>query len=469
MVEVSDYHPTKYKKNEARKLEAANLPQPNQKKTLDSIAAGVDYRAVVTGVGGSGVTTISRVLAEAAKAMGGRDDVDFKFVDQKGLAQRNGNVTSHLALYKKGKSHAQVTPMGGADVLLSPDLLDGSHHLGFLSEKGIAILDQKFQIPLSLLLDRGAQKEPVNEITLSTKLTDLLKDRVKLLPMKEVSEAHLGKSVYASALILGSAFQMGLIPFSLKDLEEAFARTMKKSELDNNLQAFTLGRRLALGENLKVAQEVVPMMDILAASLKESSLLNGSKYVSTFKSAVAELKTIAPEINVEHLARYVHDLLIFDRGAHLSAFIKEVKALSSLYKDQALFAMALRTVAKTYFIKDEVFIAHMMVSPMRRLQDEKSYKDLGTSYKKVFINRPSFDLGDKKVEFDFSPKPWMLKTMRHARILRSILPQWHKEERRIAGEVRSRILEKGLDFKELKALENIKGYRQVRYDMASFL
>lgn len=469
LVEVSDYHPTKYKKSEVKKLETANIPLPNQKKTLETIAAGVDYRAVVTGVGGSGVTTISRVLAEAAKAMGGRDDVDFKFVDQKGLAQRNGNVTSHLALYKKGKSHAQVTPIGGADVLLSPDLLDGSHHLGFLSEKGIAILDQKFQIPLSLLLDRGTLKDPVNEITLSNKLTDLLKERVKLLPMKEVSEAHLGKSVYASALILGSAFQMGLIPFSLNDLEAAFGRTMKKSELDNNLMAFTLGRRLALGENLQVAQEAVPMVSLLEASLKESSLFNGSKYASVFKAATAELKTMAPGISEEHLARYVHDLLIFDRGAKLSHFINEVKSLSSLYKDPELFTMALRTLAKTYFIKDEVFIAHMMVSPMRRLQDEKTYKDLGTSYKKVFINRPSFDLGDKKVEFDFSPKPWMLKTMRHMRVLRAALPAWHKEERRIAGEVRSRILGKTLDFKDLRALENIKGYRQVRYDMATHL
>jgi len=94
---------------------------------------------VVTGVGGSGVTTISRVLAEAARMMSGRDDIDFKFVDQKGLAQRNGNVTSHLSLFKKGKSHSQITPLGGADLLLSPDLLDGSQHLAFVSLEGEAI------------------------------------------------------------------------------------------------------------------------------------------------------------------------------------------------------------------------------------------------------------------------------------------------------------------------------------------
>ena len=60
---------------------------------------------VVTGVGGSGVTTISRVLAEAAREMDGRSDLDFKFIDQKGLAQRNGNVTGRLSIFQKGKSY----------------------------------------------------------------------------------------------------------------------------------------------------------------------------------------------------------------------------------------------------------------------------------------------------------------------------------------------------------------------------
>ncbi|MBC7428741.1 MAG: 2-oxoacid:acceptor oxidoreductase family protein, partial [Bacteriovorax sp.] len=468
LVEVANYHPTKYRAQSENKLSEKVLPLPVKVKTLDSIAAGVDYRVVVTGVGGSGVTTISRVLAEAAKVMGNRADIDFKFVDQKGLAQRNGNVTSHLALYKKGKSHAQVTPMGGADVLLSPDLLDGSHHLAFLSAKGIAILDQKFQIPLSLLLDKGFEKNPINESALGTKLKDLLKDRIKLLPMKEVSENHLGKSVYASALILGSAFQLGLIPFELKDLEDAFSRTMKKTELENNLKAFTLGRRLALGEDLRIAGAAVSMIEIYEQSIKECSLFNGAGLASTYKKTNAELRKIIPEsLNVsdEFTARYVHDLLIFDCGAHLKAFTLDVRKLTGLYKTEELFKMALRTLAKTYFIKDEVYIAHMMISPMRKLEDDNLYKELGSSYKKTFINRPSFDIGDKKIEFDFSPGKWMLKLMRHARFLRGMLPSWHKLEKKISADLRAKLLSKSMDFKELKALENIKGYRQVRYDL----
>jgi indolepyruvate ferredoxin oxidoreductase len=469
LVEVHNYHPTMYRSKEGSSSveSSTKLPLPVKLKTLDSISKGVDYRVVVTGVGGSGVTTISRVLAEAAKTMSGRDDVDFKFIDQKGLAQRNGNVTSHLALYKKGKSHSQVTPLGGADVLLSPDLLDGSHHLSFLNPKGIAILDTKFQIPLSLLLDRGFEKDPVNEEVLSNKLKTLLGDRLKLFPMKQASEDYLGKSVYASAVILGAAFQMGLIPFELTDLEEAFKRTMKKSELENNLKAFTLGRRLSLGENLNLKEKKVSRTQMFEQSLRESALVGGSYLVFKWKEKSDEFKTlIRPQYNIpeEYIERYIHDLMIFDRGAKLDSFLADVKKLLSLYKEENLFMMALRTVAKTYFIKDEVYVAHLMISPMRRFEDDQLYKELGTSYKKVFINRPSFDVNNKKIEFDFSPRRWMLRLMRHARFLRKLMPSWHKLERKIAGDIRDQVISTSLGFKDLKRFESVKGYREVRYD-----
>ena len=466
LVEVADYHPTKYREQKSA-IASKEIAEPQRVKTLDSIAKGIDYRMVVTGVGGSGVTTISRVLAEAAKAMGGRTDIDFKFVDQKGLAQRNGNVTSHLALYKRGKSHAQVTPMGGADVLLSPDLLDGSHHLGFVSNTGKVILDQKFQVPLTLLMDRGLDKTPVNEVSLSEKLKTLLGERLSILPMKETAEMHLGKSVYASAMILGAAYQAGLIPFELNDLESAFSRTMKKDELKNNLQAFSLGRRLYLGEDLKISQqESITHEMLLEASIKESAFVIGGALVATYKEALAELVGIVPtQFNIPRadLAQYIHDIMIFDRGIKMHTYLKDVAVLCNLYKEADLFKLALAALTKTYFIKDEVFIAHQMISPVRRYKDEKTYGPQGSRYRKTFINRPSFDVAGRKIEFDFSPTPWMLKMMRHARFLRAILPEWHKREKAIAAHIRQSVLKESLGFSELKRLESVKGYRHVRY------
>jgi indolepyruvate ferredoxin oxidoreductase len=461
MVEVLNYHPGLYKKASTA-VEVQELPLPKIRKSLSDIAQGSDYRVVVTGVGGSGVTTISRVLAEAAREMGGRDDIDFKFVDQKGLAQRNGNVTSHLALFRAGKSHSQVTPLGGADLLLSPDLLDGAQHLSFLRKTGEAILDEKFQVPLSILLDKGVEKTPVNAQVLSIKLKDLLGGRLTLLPMKDVSEKVLGKNVYASAMILGAAYQKGLLPFEMNDLEAAFARTMKKQELENNLISFKLGRELVSTGNRFLEKTAEGKSSLLKKSVAESALFRASVLTLRFDEAWSQLKSLLPNLHPEHLAQYVHDLLIFDRGINLSIFIKEAAILKSFYEGEEL-SMAVRTLAKTYFIKDEVFVAHQMISPLRVESDNKLYGDLGTTYRKVFINRPAFDIGSKKIEFDFSPRPWMLALMRHARFLRPLLPSWHKREREIAGEIRATLLRQSMDRASLKKLENIKGYRDIRY------
>jgi indolepyruvate ferredoxin oxidoreductase len=464
LVEVFNFHPTKYKSIAQDRAPEIDLPTPVIKKSLDDIAKGVDFRIVVTGVGGSGITTISRVLAEAAKSMGGRSDIDFKFVDQKGLAVRNGNVTSHLALFKLGKSHAPITPIGGADLLLSPDLLDGSQHLGFLSLSGMAILDEKFQVPLSILLDKGSEVEPITELVLQNKLKHLMSDRLLLLPMKEISEKQLGKSVYASAMILGAAYQRGLLPFELKDLEAAFKRTMKKVELENNLSAFCLGRALAIGRKpLYLVDKIPDQVKLLKQSIGESSIFSGNTYNDYFDLKFRELKNLLPSIEVEHLAQYIHDIIIYDRGVHLDSFLNDVKKITILYINEDHKKIAVRTLAKTYFIKDEVYIAHMMISPMRRFKDEEAYRTLGSGFSKKFINRPSFALGSKKIEFDFSPRPWMLRSMRHARFLRPLLPSWHKLERGIAIDIKKKILASTMNYIELKRLENIKGYRDIRY------
>ncbi len=471
LVEVLNYHPTKYQSQKTENSHDANLASPNFKVTLDSIANGVDFRVVVTGVGGSGVTTISRVIAEAAKEMSGRSDVDFKFVDQKGLAQRNGNVSSHLAFFKKGKSHGQVTPFGGADLLLSPDLLDGSRHLNFLSKEGTAIFDTNFQMPLSILLDRGVEKNPITEEELRLKLSHTLKDRLTLLPLKDVSEKKLGKSVYASAMILGAAFQKGLLPFSEKDLIEAFSRTMKKNELQNNLDAFFLGRKLIIDDQGFIDSSTEKnLVEDYRQSIRECFYFNSEKYVELFDLTYERLLKIVGEkfsVEREFCARYIHDLIIYDCGLSIEDFFKALDGLCRIYGgDNKLFLMALRTLVKTFIVKDEVFVAHLMVSPFRRKSDIKDYNLLGTDVKKTFINRPSFDLGNKKIEFDFSPSPWMLKLMRHARFLRGILPKWHQKEREISLKIRQSLLsDQGkLNYRDLKKLENVKGYRDVRYD-----
>lgn len=480
---VKNYHPTLYQTSREQE-QVKSYPAPQVEKTFEKIAQGHDLRVVVTGVGGSGVTTISRVLAEAAKGMGGRDDLDFKFVDQKGLAQRNGNVTGHLAIYRKGKSYGAVTPLGTADLLLSPDLLDGSQHVRFLGQDGLCLLDNKFQIPLSLMLDDGVEKEPLNEATLKRKLGNLLGERVKTFSMKELSHLSLGKSVYASAMILGVAFQSGKLPFSEDDLREAFRNAVPKAEFDNNWQAFCYGREIFLEGDKELLyrfkQGQKPrgrktMEELLTQSIEESLLpwQNKKVILKLFTDQLERLVKYFPEMKRSYLVQYLHDLYIYDRGARVPEFMSKAAELGEYFKDDNdLRAMALRTLAKTYFVKDEVFVSHIMISPQKRTQDSQRFSHLGKSFSLNRINRPAFDVFGKKIEFDVSPKDWMLKIMRHMRLLRLFLRSWHAKERRIASEIRRELIEvvPKLDKKEqrraLKKLENIKGYREYRYEKA---
>lgn len=480
LVEVSDYHPTKFKGSKEIQVNIDSIEMPTPKKSFEDIANGSDWRMVVTGVGGSGVTTISRVVSHAAKDMNGRDDLDFKFMDQKGLAQRNGNVTGHLSIYKRGQSRGAVTPFGTADLLVSPDLLDASGQLHFLGADSSAIVDKNFQIPLSILLDNGEAKPTLTEKELRQDLKNKLGDNLTLSEMKSLCNDLLGKSVYASAMILGVSFQSGRLPFTFENMRNAFEATMRKEEFESNWQAFNLGRKVYLfgDESVRTQYYKRPAsktseISLIMKSVTESFLpwQKNEFFLHLFERTFKSLNSFFPDIKNAHLAIYLHDQYIYNRGVHIQDFIKEAQKISENV-EPSLQALALRTLAKTYWVKDEVFVAHQMISPMQMALDEETYSKLGKSFTKSYINRPSFDIFGKTIEFDISPKPWMLKTMRHLRILRLVLPAWHKKEREINLQIRSKLteiysLEESKQYSALKKLENVKGYRDVLYKKAS--
>src|SRR5690606_1897088 len=306
------------------------------------------FRAIVIGVGGSGVTTISRVLAEASTHMGGREDLDFKFVDQKGLAQRNGSVMSHVSIYPKSKSHGPMIPLKKADVVLSPDLLEGARAVEYLSSEGILICDSEYQIPLSILLDRGIEKDVLSEEMLRAQLLEKLGERVILAPMKKLSQHFLGRPVYASAMVLGLAFQKGLLPFNLSDLEGAFKRATPRAEFENNWKAFQMGR-MYIESPIEIEEKKNSSRELIIESLKmvRYPWQSENKFEILFSAYESLFKEKFSEIDEEHLRRYLHDIIVFDQGRHLASFYQTALELKKIYEGES-FAIALRTLAKTY-------------------------------------------------------------------------------------------------------------------------
>jgi indolepyruvate ferredoxin oxidoreductase len=468
LVKVFDFHPTKYKEKTKAGGDWSHLEKPVAKKTLEDIANGSDFRSIVIGVGGSGVTTISRIIAEASTTMGGRNDLLFKFMDQKGLAQRNGSVISHLAIYSDKKVHGPVVPVATADLVVSPDLLEGARAIEYLGPSGLLIVDEEFQVPLSILLDRGIDAPVTTPEALQKELKSKLGDRVIMAPLKQMSFERFQRPVYASAMILGIAFQSGRLPFAEKDLKSAFLAAVPKSEFDPNWEAFNMGRNWYLTQKHSAAAPVARSAEFWeeSVSLATYPWQSSQKLINLFLSYTKLLHEQFPQIPDSHLKQYVHDLIVFDQGRELGTFYQNAIDLKKLYAGEEL-QIALRVLAKTFWIKDEVFVSHLMISPLKTHQDTERYKNLGTSFEVVHINRPAFVILGKKIEFDFSPKKWMLKMMKNLRILRLLMPEWHKTEKEIAQTVRTEILSGNKDKKRLLELDTIKGYREVRYKLAS--
>jgi indolepyruvate ferredoxin oxidoreductase len=475
LVEVADYHPTKYQKT-LEPIDESSLPEPTPAKTLEHIAAGDTFRAVVIGVGGSGVTTISRVLAQAAEQMDGRSDLDFKFVDQKGLAQRNGSVTGHLSIFSKLKSHSQTTPLGSADLVMSPDLLEGARAVNYLKKSGLLVVDADYQIPLSILLDRGIEADPITQVDIQERLKSVMNEQLIMADMKNKSFNLFQKSVYSSAMLLGIVFQAGKLPFNLSNMKTAFEQAIPKGEFENNWYAFQLGRKIYLEKEYnqfpQEQSEFITKEDIKISLLEAKYPWQTKKgFLKKFEADLSKLQKSFLNLSEHELRLYLHDLYVYDHGKNVEKFHTEAIALKGLFPNEKEFKLAFRVLVKTYWVKDEVFVAHQLAGHLKRKYDERQYKNLGTKYKVKHINRPHFDIGNFKIEFDIHTRDWMLKIMKHLRILRPLMPNWHSKERRIAGLIRTDLLKKVQNspdkYKRLKELESIKGYREIRYVKAA--
>ncbi|NCY26842.1 MAG: hypothetical protein EBX37_19035, partial [Alphaproteobacteria bacterium] len=307
-----------------------------------------------------------------------------------------------------------MIPTASADLVLSPDLLEGARAVEYLGKDGLLIVDEDYQISLSILLDRGIDSPIITKEMLQKELKEKLGSRVVMAPLKEMSFKKFQKPVYASAMILGIAYQAGKLPFEESDLKDAFLSAVPKQEFKSNWEAFHLGREWYLDQDKPKNLVVEDQTHLWERSVGMVAYpwQSKDKFINLMKSFTSIMSQKFPEIPLDHLRHYIHDLIVFDQGAQLNEFLELAQTLKKKYFGEEL-SIALRVLAKTFWIKDEVFVSHLMVSPLKTQKDQEKYKTIGSSFKVVHINRPSFVLFGKKIEFDFSPRHWMLLIMRH--------------------------------------------------------
>lgn len=213
---------------------ARALPDP-QMPALDD-----PYDLLVTGVGGTGVVTVGALISMAAHLEGkGSSVLDFT-----GFAQKFGTVLGYVRLARRpGDVHQVRIEEGHADAVIGCDMVVSSAPKASAHyRKGTRIVLNRAEMPTGdLVLNRDAdlamdQREAVIAEVVGA-------GNLSAFDANAMAERLMGDAVFANVMMLGFAWQKGLVPVSLTALHQAIE--LNGVAPDRNKDAFAYGRVMA--------------------------------------------------------------------------------------------------------------------------------------------------------------------------------------------------------------------------------
>ena len=331
-------------------LEGAVLAQPGAQRWNDqdlarevaALPAPAPWRwtgpfdMLVTGVGGTGVVTVGALVTMAAHLEGRQASV----LDFMGFAQKGGSVLSFVRIAPTPDLLNQVRiDTQQADLLLACDLVVGAsvEALGTVKHGRTLIVANRHElVTAAFVRDPDA---PLHADALLAKMRHAAgPERLRTLDAQTVAQALLGDTLPANIVMLGAAWQAGLVPVGLPALERAIA--LNGVAVSQNLRAFALGR-LALA-----APEALRRLAGATVSTPDPEALDG------------------PDGLLQRRRRFLtayQDAALADRH---SALVAQVRQAESALGGQAAQRLALtRAVAHQYArllaVKDEYEVARL--------------------------------------------------------------------------------------------------------------
>jgi len=228
------------------------LPEPVVQSTK------TPFRVLTTGIGGTGVLTVGAVLGMAAHL----DNKACTVMDQTGMAQKGGAVTSHLQVVDHGNAlFAARLDTGKTDLILACDMVVASG-AGVLAtvrkDETRAVLNSDVTPTGAFQTNRDTEIRPGN---LSAVIRAALgSGAVYDMPASRLAIALFGDSIAANFLMVGHAMQQGLLPVSRQAVEKAIR--LNGTNVGENLRALALGRLSAHDQSLLAAElDPSPVID----------------------------------------------------------------------------------------------------------------------------------------------------------------------------------------------------------------
>jgi len=386
----------KKKKGAGGDVDFAALPLP----TLPTLEQ--PWNILITGIGGTGVVTIGALLGMAAHLEGKGGTV----LDQTGLAQKGGAVTTHVRIAQAPADiHAVRIAAGEADLVLGCDMVVVNDYWALSKIRAgrtHAVLNTYEAMPGSFTRDTDMQF-PTAQILGAVKLA--LGDRDPLLvDASELALAIIGDAIATNLFMLGVAFQKGFIPVSLDALLRAIE--LNDAAVEMNKRAFNWGRMAVHDMSVVVA----------AAGIQPPS--DTPDYWQGTRAPIA--KTLDQQIT--HREAFLTD---YQDAKYAQAYVDLVEKVRSAERSRVPGSTALSEAVARYGFK------------LMAYKDEYEVARLYTSGEFARQIKETFD-GDYKIHFNLAPPmfsktdadghlvkaeygPWILsafKVMKHFKFLR---------------------------------------------------
>ncbi|WIX92645.1 indolepyruvate ferredoxin oxidoreductase family protein [Amycolatopsis sp. DG1A-15b] len=227
----------------AADLAADAVPAPETPAT--------DFTVRITGIGGTGVVTVTQILATAA-VLDGRH---VRTLDQTGLAQKGGAVVSDLKVTAEPVEQAPKLAAGECDLYLACDALVGADaaNLGVADPARTTAVVSTTEVPTGRMVVDTTVSFPDPASVLAP--IDTAAARTVSLDARGLAEEYFDDDQFANVLQLGAAYQTGAIPLPASAIERAIE--LNGTQVAANVQAFRRGRLLVAEPPAEAPEPVI--------------------------------------------------------------------------------------------------------------------------------------------------------------------------------------------------------------------
>jgi indolepyruvate ferredoxin oxidoreductase len=465
------------------------LPEPTYVAKLDN--PGDEWRCHLAGVGGMGVGLVGALLVRA----GHKEGYHVLFMDKKGLAIRNGGVYAQLTFVKSDVNNdhnpddvPKVTasiPYGKADLLLGVDVLEAARAIDpreqfrvASAERTAAVLNLHKQNTVFALLG----KDDFDPDALRQEIYDSCREDLSFAKnLSEICEQRLGSKQFVNIMILGVAYQLGLIPVSHHAIAWAIKDSIRRDHR-RNLKAFNIGRKLALEPRMLPMKPQPITWDQLLTN--KSRILRKSKFfgrhhADRFEQLVqtnVKLMRDLPEQGKYDLALRIYDLIQYQDEAYTRRYLDLIRSIykrDSKGRGYRATLAAIWGLAKVMLIKDEPYVAYLLTRWEKKQRDNAKYNiDKSNGDRIIYRHHTKPDLGIGKWRFrlNITTTDWQLRLVRHMKWWRKI-PGWHTKEAHLRDWYMGLVGRVDLNSSDaydrsvqwLSGVNDVTGYREVRY------